>query len=238
MASETVSVATTTSSATEVAAQTYALMLREIRSWGFWSLGLGMVSLVASGFLSAPWGILLLIVGIASFYFREAAMFVIYGVMLIWAALSNILGGQVSWILFALFQFLLAFQVFRQFYRFRRSQADYGALLAEGALGTPPVPERAGRVFPWVGCLFTALSLGSLVAILAWVIILFVSEEVKNPPVFFDFMIPLVVNLGVLGFAVSLAALLSGYRYKILAVLGIVAGILELLFLLTLAALG
>lgn len=236
--SEAVTVATTASSATAVAAQTYALMLREIRSWGFWLLGLGALNMLASGFLSAPYGILLLIVGIASFYFREAAMFVIYGVTLVWAAISNILGGDASWILFALVQLVMAFQVFRQFNRFRRSQADYGALSTIGASGTSLVPERAGRVFPWAGCLIVALSLGSLVAIFVVSIILIGFMEATVPSAFLGFMIALAVNLGVLGLAISLAAFLSGYRYKLLAALGIVGGILELLAWVALVLLG
>jgi hypothetical protein len=78
----------------------YAAMLKEIRSWGFWSLGLGAVHLVTSGFLSAPWGVLLIIVGLASFYFRTASMFIIYAVTLAWAALSNLLGLDFAWIFF------------------------------------------------------------------------------------------------------------------------------------------
>ncbi|MDI7274626.1 MAG: hypothetical protein QME94_01470, partial [Anaerolineae bacterium] len=64
----------------------HALMVREIRSWGFWLLGLGALHLVLSGFLSAPWGILLGVVGLASFIFHDSAMFVVYGTTLVWAA--------------------------------------------------------------------------------------------------------------------------------------------------------
>ena len=36
----------------------YAKMLKDLRSWGFWSLGLGLMHLIGSGFLSAPWGLI------------------------------------------------------------------------------------------------------------------------------------------------------------------------------------
>ena len=81
-------------SALDLAASTHAVMVKEIRSWSYWLLGLGALHLVASGFLDAPWGILLLAVGLVSFVFQEAAMFVIYGVTLAWAATSNVTGGQ------------------------------------------------------------------------------------------------------------------------------------------------
>jgi hypothetical protein len=75
--------------------QAHEKMLKEVRSWGYVSLGLGALHLISSGFtgLSAPWGVLLIAIGLTSFYFKEAAMFVIYGTTLGWAALTNIMGN-------------------------------------------------------------------------------------------------------------------------------------------------
>ncbi|MBM3134576.1 MAG: hypothetical protein FJZ89_04670 [Chloroflexi bacterium] len=227
-ASQPAVAAITMPSVAEATAATYAQMLREIRSWGLWLLALGAIHLVASGFLSSPWGILLLVVGLASFYFREAAMFVIYGVTLSWAAISNLLSGEVTWLFFALIQLFFAFQTFRQFLRFRRTQAE-AAILGEEALGSSLMPERAARVFPWTGCILGALALVGVVAFIVWVVILFGFMEAAALPDFADWLIGLVVNVGVLGLAVSLASLLSGHRYKPLAILGIVASSLVLL---------
>ena len=150
----------------ERVAEMNALMLRETRSWGLSLLGLGAVHLVASGFLSAPWGILLLAVGLASFYFREAPMFIVYGVTLAWAAISNLLGGEIGWIIFALFQFFLAFQVFRKFFHFRQAQTEYATLRVQEAPHSPLIPARAVRAFPWAGCVLGTLSLVGLVTII------------------------------------------------------------------------
>ena len=76
----------------------YEAMRKDVRSWGIWSLGLGGLHVVASGFLSAGWGILLVIVGGGSFLFQDAAMYVIYATTLAWAAISNLMGGAGSWI--------------------------------------------------------------------------------------------------------------------------------------------
>jgi tetratricopeptide (TPR) repeat protein len=230
---------TTTMSNTAVAVTgTYEVMLKNIRSWGWWSLGLGAVHLFIAGFLSAPWGILLLLVGLASFYFREAAMFVIYGVTLAWAAISNLLGGQTGWSIFALFQLVLAFQVFRQFFRYRGAEAEYAVSSPEAAQDTPLIPQRAARAFPWLGCLLGTLSLVGLVAIVVGVIIFVEFAETPEFPVAWGWLEGLVLNGGILALAVGLASLLSGYRYKAVAVLGMVAGTLVLLIELTLALIG
>lgn len=148
-----------TTPAVEDMAELQARVLKEVRSWGFWLLGVGAVHLVISGFLNAAWGILLILVGLASFYFRTAAMLVIYGVTLGWAAISNLSSGQSGWMAFALFQGFLAVRVFWQFLRFRRAEAESRlASIAETPESEATV-ERAARIFPWVGCAFGGVSL-------------------------------------------------------------------------------
>jgi len=205
--------------------KTYAVMLREIRSWGWWSLALGVMHLFA-GFLSAPWGIVLLIVGLASFYYHEAAMFVVYGVILGWVGLANMSGGETAWIIFGLLQLYLAFRVFRQFFQFRQAQEAYSDLLAEGILKSSPVSERAARTFPWIGGGVGALSLTVLIALLVSAIIMAAMNY--EVPGFFNFAENLCVRLGVIGLAMSLASLLSGHRYKFVAAIGLAASILTL----------
>jgi hypothetical protein len=204
----------------------YAAMLREIRSWGWWSLGLGALHLITAGFLSAPWGILLLIVGAASFLFREAAMFVVYGVTLAWAAISNILGGgQATWIIAGLFQIYMAFRVFRQFFRFRRVQEENdGSLIDAGSLESQSIPKRAAVIFPWVGGILGILSLAGFITLFASTFVLVVlNVQISNP---FVFLLSLSGDLGVLGLAVALSSLLSRYRYKPLAAIGLAASTL------------
>lgn len=210
-------------------AESYSKMLRTVRSWGIWLLVLGALHLVSLGFLSAPWGILLIVVGLASFYFRTPVIFVLYAVTLAWAALSNILSGQTGWIVFAIFQFYLAMRVFQQFLHFRQTEAEHIELDTEGVSGSALASERAARVFPWTGCLLGSLSLTGLVAVFVAAVILVESSGSTTVPSFLGLMEGLVVNLGILGFAVGLASLLSGYRRKLVAILGMIAGVLTLL---------
>ena len=197
--------------------ETHAKMLKEVRSWGLWLLVMGVLSVFLSG-LSGSWGVVLLIAGLASFVFRETPMFVIYGTILAWAALGNMLSGQVSWIAFAVFQLILAFWVFRKYARFRQ---------AEKALGDLPDPQRARRAFPQIGCALGALALSGLVIIFAAAVFLSIGGTTDLPG-FLVWSESLVIGLAVLGLATAAASLLSGYRHKLLAILGIIASSLTL----------
>ena len=58
-----------------------AVMRRDIRSWGKWLIGLGVVHLIANGSLDASWGIMLILLGAMSFLFTTPSMYVIYAVL-------------------------------------------------------------------------------------------------------------------------------------------------------------
>jgi len=222
---------------TEAAAQAegailndHAAMLKEIRSWGLWSLGLGAMHLVTAGFLSAPWGILLLLVGLGSFYFRSASMFIIYAVTLAWAALSNLTSFQVGWAAFALLQLFLAYRVFQQYRRFHSVEGEIQRLVAAEPDQGVPLPGRAARFFPWLGSLLSCSSLlGFVVFFASHIIIAALGSDPTNAPAWMEFSGNLLMNLGVLGFAAALASLLSRYQPKAISILGLVAGGIMLL---------
>ncbi|HLO18357.1 MAG TPA: hypothetical protein VK206_26225 [Anaerolineales bacterium] len=226
---------TAISQVNDIALNNHAVMLKEIRSWGLWSLGLGVLHIVSSGFLSAPWGILLFIVGLASFYFQTASMFIIYAITLAWAALSNFTGFQIGWVLFALFQLYLSFRVFKQYRRFRDVETTYLKTITDDAVVNKPSPNQAARYFPWTGAIVGCSSIIGLFFIflyVAWVVISGRSEDASHIPVplYIAFMKDLIVNLGVIGFAVGIASLLSQYRPKALAIIAMVTGVIAVVF--------
>lgn len=209
----------------------HAVMLKEIRSWGFWSLGLGALHIVLSGFLSAPWGILLFIVGLASFYFKSASMFIVYAVTLAWAALSNLTGFQIGLVLFAFFQLYLSFSVFRLYRRFRDVESAYREAITDDVLASKSSPDQATRFFPWTGAIVGCSSIICLFFMTVYVgWLFFISAGSEDPsnfpvPVYVAFAKDLIVNFGVIGFALGLASLLSEYRPKALAIIAMVAGV-------------
>jgi hypothetical protein len=204
-------------------------MLKEIRSWGLWSLGLGALHIIASGFFSSPWGFLLLIVGLGSYFFQSASMFIIYAVTLTWAALSNLMGGNTGWIAFALLQIYFVFRISQQYRRFRAAEKEYAKLTNNTINDGSFAANRAARFFPWIGSLLGCSSLIGLVAVVFIIIVIVAGTgNASSVPNYFGFIEESVVNLGVLGFAIGLAALLSSYRPKALAIIGLVASVLTL----------
>lgn len=216
---------------------TYQEMLRENRSWGLWLLGLGVIHLVASTFLDSSWGILLLIVGLASFYFREAAMFVIYGVTLAWAGIGNLMGGQIVWSLFALFQFYLSFRVFRQFFHFNKIQAELTSRTGVSP-GSSLFRGRASRIFPGASCLLGFLAVVGVAATFTGTILFMFITGVEDVPSWVGFVSSLTVNLAVLGLGISLASLLSKHQHQALTALGLGASAVMLVFWVVLALIG
>jgi hypothetical protein len=222
------------------AEQLHAVMLKEIRSWRWWLLGTGAVSLVASAFLSASWGVLLIAVGLASFLFKDAAMFVVFGVTMAWAAVTNTIAGiggqEWGWVIFGILQVYLAVRVFMNYVRFKRAQADWVAMAGESGASRPGT-AGIDQAFPVVGCALGALALFGVVAFFIALVVVFGMLEAKEAPRAFGFGLELVVDVGVLAFAVSLASLLSRFRLKVLSILGVVgsAAVLVLYLLMSVA---
>lgn len=203
----------------------HSVMLERILSWGRWSLGLGALHLFTSGFLSAPWGILLIIVGLGSFFFKTASMFVIYSITLAWAAFSNLLSFEVTWAAFAVYQFYLAYQVFQQYRLFRGIETEYRTKI----LTDQPESDRADRFFPWLGPIFGCSSIfGFILLILVAIVIVVASDGEATPPDFFGFIEGMMVNFGILGASIGIASVLSKYKLKALSIIAIIGGILTI----------
>ena len=108
-------------------------------------------------------------------------MFVVFGVTLLWATLMNLLSGSSAWLVFSLLQIYWTYQVFRQFFQYRKIQTDYAALLVEEGSS---LPRSADRIFPWAGCLMGFLAPAGLVLFLVGIFSYIVStgaEEVSEP---------------------------------------------------------
>lgn len=199
---------------------------KEVRSWSVTLLIFGVLHVIASGLLNAPYGVMLLVVGLASFYFRSASMLVVYAVTLAWAGVSNLTTGDWIWMGFAILQGFICFRILRRFLRYRQAEqvlADPSDLDASGL-----TPQRSARVFPWAALVLGGLSLVAFVGVFGSAIVLAVLSPSGTAPEFLAFVEGLAVSFGALGFALGLASVLCRYRWKIVAVLGMVAGLLTL----------
>ena len=201
---------------------------KEIRSWGLALLIFGVLHIVASGFLSSSFGVMLIVVGLASFYFRSAAMLVVYATTLAWAGISNLTSGEWGWIAFAVLQGFICFRVLRRFLQYRQAEAVLEVPADVEASGL--TPQRSAKVFPWAGLFLGGFSLLALVGTFGSVIILLiVSPATETVPPFLNILEGLAVSAAVLGFALGLASLLCRYRWKIAAIIGMVGGLLTLI---------
>ncbi|MDI6772928.1 MAG: hypothetical protein QME77_10135 [bacterium] len=210
--------------------QGYTRMRQSIRSWGIALLVLGAIHFIGRGFLSTSWGALLILVALASFYFREAAMFVVYATSLAWAAIGNLLGGTTGWSLFALVQLFLSFQTFKEFRAFRAIQAAFEQLSPEETQGEQAT-RRAARFFPWGSLLLGLMASGGSVIFLG-TLVYAMMQGAAEVPQGAGGRLAFILDLGVLGVAVGLGSLLSGFRGKTISGIGIATSLVPMLLVL------
>jgi hypothetical protein len=197
---------------------------REIRSWAIPLIFLGVVHIFSSGFFSATWGITIILVGLASFYFRSFSMLVVYAVTLAWAGIGNALSGEIAWIGFALLQGFLSFRTFQRFFHFRKAGSDEENVVKDEWLR----PERTARAFPWIsGALGVFSIIGFIIAFIVAIIVSVVSNGINTTAA--NIIEGLIVDMGMLGFAIGLASLLSKYPRKGLAITGMTTGLITVL---------
>jgi hypothetical protein len=199
-------------------------MLRENRNWGIILLVLGAIQLFTSEFQNT-WAILLVIVGLGSFYFHSPAIFVTYATTMAWAAISNALSGSGGWLFFSLLQVYFTYSIFRQYLQFRK--------LFGGSL-----TDRAARPFPWASFFLGLISLMGVVTALVGVILFVGVTGNEQFPAFLGLIEELAIIFAVLGFSMGLASVLSKYQHKVLSIIGMVASGLVLVIEVGLGLLG
>jgi hypothetical protein len=223
------------------AEQLHAAMRKELRSSAWWLIGMGALSLVASGIFDASFGVLLIVIGLAFFLVKDATMFVLFGVAMAWAAVTNAAGaigaGEWGWVVLSILQVYWTARLFMDYVRFRPAQANWAPKACDSRADHPGT-AGIDQAFPVVGCGLSALALFGVVAMsFAMVVVLGMAESNELPTVY-GFGMGLVVDFAVLSLAVSLASLLSRFRLKILSILGVAGSALVLLSYLVLAAVG
>lgn len=199
-----------------------ARIRRETRDWG---IALLLFGGLMSGFQSL-WSWLLILVGLMSFYFRDPAMFAVFGVTVAWSALSSglsfMLGGMVAWPMIFLVQIYMVFQAFCRCRIYRRAQTSLLATSGEGqaepdSLAARPMPSRAERVFPIAAAVLGDVSLAGISIVVVWFAVL--GEAIPGVLMFAE---PVLVNAAVLGLALGLAALLSRFEPTAPALIGMI----------------
>ena len=99
-------------------------MYKSIRSWAIFSLVLGVISIFANRTLDPVWGVIMCLVALLSWRIKIPAMFIIYSIVMGWAALINglsiLLGGQVYWVFLSLMQIYWTITIVLQYRKYRK----------------------------------------------------------------------------------------------------------------------
>ncbi len=141
-------------------------------------------------------------------------MFMVYATTLTWAGLTNLCSvgsGGLGWAGFGLLQLFFAYRVLHQF---RLFSAVHRALVEDG------LPDRAARVFPVGAFLLGVTGLVGLLIALGNVID-HTTLQASEPA---ELLVGLTCDAAILGVALGVSSMLSGYRARALSMVGLVCG--------------
>jgi hypothetical protein len=186
----------------------YAALHHELRIWRWWVVAVGVVQVGLGSMLGMPCGIVLLVIGGASFVAHEAVLLVVYSIVLLGSAVVNVSSLHWDWALFALVQTGYAVPMLRCYVRHRAAEAHYARLTRGLDIGLPPPVTYAASVLPWLGAAAGMLAFGLSV----------LTQHTPGSTVSFVLFVPL--DLAVVGLALCGAALVAR-RGLALALLGV-----------------
>lgn len=171
-------------------------------------------------YLSVSWGTTLLILGLSSIIFQEAPIIIVFVVSLAWAGIYNMLFGGV-WIFFGLLFIFSSLRLFWKIRFFQKFEKEYNSFIVQQDSPLETRVQRAPRYFPRLGYLVSSFASAALIGLYIVTALDAISQKFMLGWIF-DF----INRAGMIGFSVSLAALLSKMRPKWMAWVGIVLGAL------------
>lgn len=93
---------------------------KEVKSIAPFLLIIGVIQIIFSSYLSAGWGVILLIAGIASFFYPREWMYLGFGIGLIVIGISNISVSINFWIIFGVIQIALGIYVITRYNKLKK----------------------------------------------------------------------------------------------------------------------
>jgi hypothetical protein len=228
-----------------------SIMYKEIHSWAVFSLILGGISIFSGSTLDPVWGFLMIVVAILSRKTRFPGMFAVYAVVMGWAAVMNALsvlsGGELYWLILAVFQIGWTVSLVKKIKKF--SQLNLAELYRAGQWPTdlaPPQDEEklankyagASAILATIPWAIFSLACGSIILL----VILFTATQTMpagaaegtalpvedSPGIGQNYFCSGTIYLAVLSLAFGLAAMVSRTSKRKLAISGIVASSLFL----------
>ena len=185
---------------------------KEVRNTGIALIILGIIHMIFSGFLSFTWGIILIVLGIISFFYRSRKMILTFGISLILVGALNLLDGilaslegiSAGWAIFGVFQIIWGIQ---EINRFREIKENPKYLNLE-------------KGFAWYG-----LRIGFFIMVVNWILNYFViNQEATAWATFVEFFI-----ISVIFTFVTSIIHLKFYKQETFAIISLVISLLMIL---------
>ena len=209
-------------------------MHSDLRRWTISSLVIGALSVFVGGTFDPVWGVVMIVIAILAWQIKLPAMFVLYGVLMAWAAVMNglgvLMGGSAIWMALSFLQVYWAYSIFKRWKKY--NDLELGELYESGEW--PPEidpPQDEGTVASRFGIAGLILSLLALVLLPAMFVVAVVLVAVTGEGVSPGWMVWLIegsVDMGVMGLGLSLAGMLSGNERRGWAIGGTVTSALVL----------
>lgn len=95
-------------------------MKADLGGWGFGLIALGVISNLIPDFLSAHWGILMIIFGAIILAVRKRIMYIVLGLVLFIVGIMNIIPGNSGWTVFGFLQLYWGFQEIQKFWKYKK----------------------------------------------------------------------------------------------------------------------
>ncbi len=194
----------------------YAALHHHIRMWRWWLVAVGVVQVVLGSILGMPWGVVLVVIGGASFAAHEAVLLVVYSIVVLGSAVVNVSSLHWAWALFALVQTGYGVQMLRCYARHHAAEARYARLAHGLPIGLPPPVTYAAAMLPWIGSAAGMVAFGLSV----------LTQHTPGSAVSWGLFVPL--DLAVAGLALCGAALVARHGVT-LALLGVFVSALTVL---------
>jgi hypothetical protein len=193
---------------------------KEVQGWGVGLILAGLLSLFAGTFLgfSPVWGAFLLLVGLVTWRSKELPWLIVIGVAIWWAAVNNLSVGGERWIRSGLWQIVIGgVALYRYVDIRRRLRKPVADLSPVAARWMAPLALLAGVL----------AVLGFVADVLAYA---FLDDQTWG-----DALSTLISPLSVLAFSAGLGSLLTFKSKRVMALIGLLLGLMVILVVLFLA---
>jgi tetratricopeptide (TPR) repeat protein len=190
-------------------------MYQGIRGMAATSLLLGGLSVFAGGTFDPVWGIVMIVIAILAWQIKIPAMFVVYGVILGWAAVMNgvsaVIGSGLWWLPLAFLQIYWLVALVKRYRKYRRLRLP--ELFQAGAWPAQLAPPQSEAVisdrFATVGAILAVIALILVPTICAGSVALTILAPSSRWPQLTASFLSGIVDVAVLALALGCAALLS-----------------------------